>query len=131
MMVGFGVGLSVNALAAPAFLLMALVAGLGVGIWLAAVNVRYRDVQHAVPFVIQLWLFASPIAYPASLIPEQLRFVYALNPMTGAVGGFRWAMLGEPLDVPALTISVCSTLVLGCLGVWYFARTEESFSDVI
>lgn len=101
------------------------------GIWFAALNVRYRDVRVVLPFLIQVWLFASPVAYSPSLVPEGWRFVYELNPMVGVIEGFRWALLGEALPASALAISALVTIgVLAC-GVWYFRRVEQTFADVI
>lgn len=111
---------------------LALAASLAVGIWLAAVNVRYRDVRHAVPFLLQLWLFASPVAYSANLVPEQWLTVYRLNPMAGVVEGFRWALLGQgeaPFEAIGLSIVVTALTLIG--GLAYFRRVERTFADVI
>jgi len=112
---------------------LALATSLAVGIWLSAVNVRYRDVRYAVPFLVQLWLFASPVAYSADLVPEQWRAIYQLNPMAGVIEGFRWALLGQgaPPPVGAILISTCVTAVVLLLGLAYFRRTERTFADVI
>ena len=114
------------------FALLAFAAALGVGLWLAALNVRYRDVQHAVPFLVQLWLFATPIAYPSSLLSEPWRTLYGLNPMVGVVEGFRWALLGTG-SAPGfmLAVSVLATLVLLVTGAYFFRRIERTFADVI
>jgi len=114
------------------FLLLALVTGLGAGLWLAALNVQYRDVRHAVPFLLQLWLFATPIAYPISLVPEAWRVVYGINPMAGVVAGFRWALLGTgAAPGPALAVSAFAALALLTGGVLYFRRLERTFADVV
>ena len=84
----------------PFFLLLALLTALGVGLWLSALNVQYRDVRYAIPFLIQFWMFASPVAYPASMVPEQWQALYGLNPMAGVIEGFRWALLGTPPPGP-------------------------------
>lgn len=112
---------------------LALTTSLAVGIWLSAVNVRYRDVRHAVPFLVQLWLFASPVAYSADLVPAEWRTVYQLNPMAGVVEGFRWALLGQggPPPVGAILVSAGVTALVLALGLAYFRRVERTFADVI
>jgi lipopolysaccharide transport system permease protein len=101
-------------------------------LWLSALNVRYRDVRHTVPFLIQIWLFATPVAYPTSLVPEQWRALYALNPMVGVVDGFRWALLGTS-DPPRLTaaVSVVTVMLLMTGGLFYFRRMERTFADLV
>lgn len=132
MMAWFGLIPGAAALAAPLFVVLAALAGLAAGVWLAALNVRYRDVRYTVPFIVNLWLFASPIAYPASLVPEALRPLYGLNPMAGAVEGFRWALLGQGGMSPVLVVaSVTVTLALLVSGLLYFARVERTFADVV
>jgi lipopolysaccharide transport system permease protein len=103
----------------------------GIGMWLAALNVRYRDVQYAVPFLMQLWMFATPVVYPASLVPAAWRPLYALNPMTGVIEGYRAAVLGLPWDWTGLALSALSGLALAALGAWQFRRMERTFADVI
>jgi lipopolysaccharide transport system permease protein len=127
----FGVAPSLAILWLPALTLLDVVTALGVGTFLAAVNVRYRDVKYVVPFMVQVWLFASPVVYASSLIPAQWRVLFALNPMTGVEEGFRWALIGgDPPDVLILVSSVASVLVLlGSLA--YFRRVERTFADVI
>jgi lipopolysaccharide transport system permease protein len=99
---------------------------------LAALNVQYRDVRYVVPFLIQFWLFATPIAYPSSLIPEQWRPLYGLNPMAGVVEGFRWALLGQTEAPNALLlVSVLTVVVVLIGGMYYFRRMEETFADVV
>jgi lipopolysaccharide transport system permease protein len=112
---------------------LALAAAFAVGLWLAALNVRYRDFRHAVPFIIQVWFFATPIAYGAQAIPEALRPLLALNPMTGVVEGFRWAITGGVTERPGLTVLVSAIATLGILlgGLAYFRRVERTFADVI
>jgi lipopolysaccharide transport system permease protein len=112
---------------------LALATSLAVGICLSAINVRYRDVRYAVPFLVQLWLLASPVAYSADLVPAQWRTLYQLNPMAGVIEGFRWALLGQgsPPPVGAILISTCVTAVVLLLGLAYFRRTERTFADVI
>jgi lipopolysaccharide transport system permease protein len=116
----------------PALVLLALATALGVALWLSAINVQYRDVQHVLPFLTQVWLFATPIAYPASLLSPRWRTLYALNPMVGVVEGFRWALLGTG-EAPGLVLwpSVLTALVLLVTGVFFFRRIERTFADVI
>jgi len=106
-------------------------AATGIGMWLAALNVRYRDVQHAIPFVMQLWMFATPVVYPTSLVPAGWRPLFALNPMTGIVEAYRAAVLGTALDWSSLGISALSAAVLAALGAWQFHRMEQSFADQV
>ena len=112
---------------------LALMTSLAVGIWLSAVNVRYRDVHYAVPFIVQVWLFASPVAYSAEIVPEKWLWLYQLNPMAGVIEGFRWALLGQgaPPPVGAVVISTVVTTVVLVLGLAYFRRVERTFADVI
>jgi lipopolysaccharide transport system permease protein len=113
--------------------LLAFSTALGVGLWLSALNVKYRDIQHAVPFIIQLWLFSTPIAYPASLLPGHWRVLYALNPMVGVVEGFRWALLGAGHSPwGGLTgISALAALTILVTGAFFFRRVERTFADII
>jgi len=116
----------------PAFLLLAFVISVGVGLWLAALNVEYRDVRYVVPFLTQLWMFATPVAYPASLLREPWRTVYALNPMVGVVEGFRWALLGSPnRPGPIIWASSIAALLILVGGAFYFRRMEKTFADVV
>ena len=116
----------------PPLVLLTAATALGVGLWLAAINVRYRDVRHIVPFLIQIWLFLTPIAYPSSLLSEPWRTVYGLNPMAGVVECFRWALLGTgTAPGPMIAVSAAATLLLLTGGVAYFRRMERSFADVI
>jgi lipopolysaccharide transport system permease protein len=116
----------------PFFVVLAVATALAVGLWLATLNVQYRDVQYTIPFLTQFWLFITPIAYPSSLVPEQWRTLYGLNPMVGVVDGFRWALLGQTTkpDVAVfLSILITGILLLG--GLYYFRRMERSFADVV
>jgi lipopolysaccharide transport system permease protein len=115
----------------PALMLLALATAAGVGVWLAALNVRYRDVRYVVPFVVQLWMFATPVAYPASLVPERWRAVYGLNPMAGVIEGFRWALAGGPAPGVITLMSAAVVVVLIAGGAMYFRRLEGTFADVI
>ena len=112
--------------------LLALLTALAVGLWLSALNVQYRDIQHMVPFLIQVWMYASPIVYPIDTIPEGLwRSLYGLNPMVGVIQGFRWALLGaDPPDI-TMAISVIVVLVLLISGLYYFRRMEKTFADIV
>jgi lipopolysaccharide transport system permease protein len=132
MMIWFQILPTWGILALPLFILLAILTALAVGLWLSALNVRYRDVGHAVPFLIQLWLFASPVAYPVSLIPEKWRLLYSLNPIVGVVEGFRWALRGkETVDFGVIAISSTMVLTLLLPGIIYFRFTERTFADVI
>lgn len=115
----------------PLFLLLALVTALGVGLWLSALNVHYRDIRYTVPFLTQLWLFATPVVYPSSLLSEPWRTVYGLNPMVGVVEGFRWAMLGNHPPGPMLGVSAAVAFMLLVSGAFYFRRMERTFADVV
>ncbi len=132
MMVWYGIAPTWGLLAAPAFLFLALLTALGVGLWLSALNVRYRDVNHVVPFVIQIWMFASPIVYPVSLVPEKWRLLYSLNPMVGVIEGFRWGVLGKAFPDP-MVLGISSFMVLAVLagGLVFFKRMEKTFADDI
>jgi lipopolysaccharide transport system permease protein len=132
-MVYYGIAPMPNALwALPPLLLLALVTALGAGLWLAALNVQYRDVRYIVPFLTQLWLFATPIAYPSSLLAEPWRTAYGINPMVGVVEGFRWALLGtDTAPGPIIAVSAIAALLLLVGGMFYFRRMEDSFADVI
>jgi lipopolysaccharide transport system permease protein len=128
----YGVGLSVRILCIPFFALLTVTTALGVALWLSALNVEYRDVRHAVPFLTQLWLFATPVAYPSSLLSEPWRTVYALNPMVGVVEGFRWALLNVgSAPGPMLAVSTLASLTLLGGGAYYFRRLERTFADRI
>ena len=116
----------------PAFLLLGIATALGVGLWLSALNVQYRDVRYTINFLVQFWLFATPVAYPSSLIPEKWRVFYGLNPMAGVVEGFRWALLGKS-EPPGMMLWVSVVMVVLILtgGLYYFRRMEQEFSDVV
>src|SRR4029077_2994996 len=132
MMTFYGLGISWTVLALPFFLLLALSTALAVGLWLSALNVRYRDVGHTIPFLMQVWMYASPIVYPVSVIPEKYRFLYSLNPMAGVIEGFRWALLGKQSpDFGVMAISVAVVLLLISGGVVFFRNMEKTFADVV
>ncbi len=134
MMVFFGLKLTSAAWTLPLYLLLALVTALGVGLWLAAMNVAYRDIGYVTPFLLQIWMYASPVAYSTSLIPEEgyWQVLYGLNPMAGVVQGFRWAILGvgQP-STDVLFTSIAVALVLMISGLFYFRRMERTFADVV
>jgi lipopolysaccharide transport system permease protein len=116
----------------PLLLLLALVTSLGVGLWLTAMNVQFRDVRYAVPFLVQAWMFATPIAYPSSLLDEPWRTLYGINPMAGVVEGFRWALLGtETAPGPIILVSALVAVGLLISGAFYFRRMEKTFADVV
>ena len=133
MMMWYGIVPNWSALiVVPLFVLLTMLTALAVGLWLSVINVRYRDVGQAIPFLTQLWLFVSPVAYPVSVVPEQWRLLYSLNPMTGVIEGFRWALLGkESPPVTPLVLSI--VVVVGLLwgGIIFFKRMEQTFADVV
>jgi lipopolysaccharide transport system permease protein len=131
MMAFYGVAVTSRILFLPAFLLFALFTALAVGIWLSALNVEYRDVRYVVPFLTLFWQYATPVAYSSTLIPEKWRLVYGLNPMTGVVEGFRWALLGRGDVGSLLWASLAIVVLLLVSGLAYFRRMEASFADVI
>ena len=116
----------------PGFLLLAIMTALGVGLWLSALNVQYRDVRYTINFIIQFWLFATPVAYPSSIVPARWRALYGLNPMAGVVEGFRWALLGKS-DPPGALLWVSVAVVIALLigGLFYFRRMEAQFADIV
>lgn len=132
MMLFYGITPTANVIWLLPLLLLALVTSLGVGLWFAALNVRYRDVRYVVPFLVQIWLFATPIAYPSSLLGEPWRTLYGLNPMAGVVEGFRWALLGtETVPGPMILVSILASLAILVGGAFYFRRMEKSFADLV
>ncbi|MBN1920222.1 MAG: ABC transporter permease [Anaerolineae bacterium] len=135
LMLVYGVMPSARMLLLPALLLLALVTALGFGLWLSALNVKYRDVGYLLPFLIQIWMYLTPVVYGSGLIPERYRFLLSLNPMTGVVEGFRWALLGGELEAylsgPLLALSVGISLVVLVSGGIFFRTTERSFADIV
>lgn len=117
----------------PLFIAIAFMAALGAGLWLAALNVEYRDFQYIIPFIIQLGLYISPVGFSSKIVPEQWRLLYSLNPMVGVIDGFRWAILrGESaIYLPGFLLSLGLVILLFLSGIWYFRRTEKVFADVI
>jgi len=133
MMLAYGIAPTINVLWLPLFLLLALIASLGTALWLAAMNVQFRDVQYVVPFITQFWMFITPIAYSSSLISNDLlRSLYGVNPMAGVVEGFRWALLGTDTAPGAITvISSLVAVIVFVSGAFYFRRMERVFADVV
>jgi lipopolysaccharide transport system permease protein len=117
----------------PFFILLSLGAAMGTGLWLAALNVEYRDFRYIVPFIVQFGLYISPVGFSSSVVPEQWRLIYSLNPMVGVIDGFRWAILGTgtPMYLPGFFISILVVLLLLVSGIWYFRKMERTFADVI
>lgn len=116
----------------PAFTALAIFAALAVGLWLTALNVRYRDVGFVVPFIVQIWMYASPVAYSSSIVPARWRSLYALNPMTGVIDGFRWALLGRTAPrIDSILISLAAVIVIFVSGLLYFRKMEQTFADII
>lgn len=130
LMAWYEVGWSLRLLAVPAFILLAIVTALAVALWLSALNVEYRDIRYVVPFLTQFWLFATPVAYPSSLLSEPWRSIYGLNPMVGVVEGFRWALLGTAAAPGLMLIaSTLASVTLMVAGAFYFRRLERTFAD--
>jgi lipopolysaccharide transport system permease protein len=128
----YGIAPAAAILVVPLLIVFVAITALAVSLWLSALNVRYRDVRYTLPFVVSVWLFASPVAYPSSLVPESWRLIYGLNPMVGVVDGFRWALLGDA-EAPgmSLLVSVATVALLFTGGLIYFRRMERSFADAI
>jgi lipopolysaccharide transport system permease protein len=131
MLAWYGVVPTIHAVWLPLLTLLAVGTALGIGLWVAALNVRYRDVRFLLPFVLQVWLFASPVAYSIELVPQEWRLLYGLNPLVGVVQGFRWALFGSEAPGVLLVLSVLITAVALVFGAMYFRRTEDRFADLI
>ena len=132
MMLFYGISPTSAIWALPLFVLLALVTALGTGLWLSALNVEYRDVRYTIPFLTQFWMFLTPIAYPSSMVPEQWRTLYGINPLVGVVEGFRWALLGtDQTPGPILAVSAFVSVLLLVSGLFYFRRMERTFADRI
>ena len=128
----YGITPTVAVLALPLFVVLAVATALGAGLWLSALNVQYRDVRYTIPFLTQFWLFATPVAYPSSLVPARWRALYGLNPMAGVVEAFRWALLGKthgPGPLLAVSVAVVAAMLVG--GLYYFRRMERTFADLV
>jgi lipopolysaccharide transport system permease protein len=132
MMLFYGFAPTSAVLLIPGAILLAVFTALSVGLWLSALNVRYRDVQYTIPFLTQFWLFVTPIAYPATLIPERFRFIYGINPMAGVVEAFRWALFGQgSASVSMIALSSIMAAVAFVGGLAYFRRVEKTFADLV
>jgi lipopolysaccharide transport system permease protein len=132
MLVFYGIVPGAEVLTLPLFLALAYFTALAVAVWLSAINVKYRDITYVVPLLSQFWLFLTPVAYPITLVPDEWRVVYGLNPMVGVVEGFRWALFGtESAGAATLLMSAAVVLVLCVSGLFYFRRTEREFADVV
>ena len=131
MMVYYGFAPTINVIFLPPFILLALATSLGVGLWLSALNVKYRDFQYTVPFLIQIWMFASPVVYSSSLVPASLRVWYGLNPMAGVIEGFRWALLGTGAPSAMVLVSVGMVILILVSGMFYFRRMEQYYADIV
>ncbi len=121
----------IQILALPLFLLMGFMCAFGAGLYLTALNVKYRDFRYIIPFIIQFGLYISPVGFSSTVIPEKYQMLYALNPMTGVIDGFRWCILGDPLRMDTLAVSAAVTALVSIAGVWYFRRVESGFADRI
>jgi lipopolysaccharide transport system permease protein len=132
MMFFYKIQITSTILTLPFFLLLTLITSLGVGLWLSAMNVFYRDIGYIIPFLTQIWFYLSPIVYSTSTVPEKWQPIYALNPMVGVIDGFRWALLGqEPGPGPLLVISSITAVIMLVSGVIYFRRVERTFADMV
>jgi lipopolysaccharide transport system permease protein len=132
MMVYYGIPLIPQILTIPLFTLLSMITALGVGLWASALNIRFRDIGHAIPFMTQLWFFATPVAYPSSILPESWQTWYGMNPMASAVEGFRWALFGSGegfMNMLAISMLISTTVCLS--GFYVFRRTEQTFADVV
>jgi lipopolysaccharide transport system permease protein len=133
LMVWFGFLPGLEILTLPLFILLTFAAALGAGLWLSALNVKYRDFRYVVPFIVQLGLYISPVGFSSQIVTDGWRLLYSLNPMVGVIDGFRWAILGGEANIywPGFLVSIVLVVVIFVSGLWYFRRTEESFADVI
>lgn len=131
MMFYFGYAPGIKILWLPVFILLELVLALGVGLWLSAINVQYRDVGYTIPFLVQLGLFVSPVVYPSTMLPERFQAIYGLNPMAGVIEGFRWALLGTEPPTYLIAASTGIAVLMLVTGVFYFRRREKAFADVV
>jgi len=132
MMAWYGFAPTWGILALPLFLLLILITALSASLWLSALNTRYRDISYVIPFLTQVWMYASPVVYPVSIVPERWRLLYSLNPMTGVIEGFRWALLGRKSpDFIIMALSTTVVLLIFFAGLVYFKRTERTFADIL
>jgi lipopolysaccharide transport system permease protein len=131
LMLYYGVGFSPNILMLPILTLLTALLTIGIGMWMSALNVKYRDVRYALPFLIQLWMFATPIIYPSSLIPEKWRWLFRINPLTGLIEGYRSAIFGKPFDLMGLGISIFFIFIVLIYSAYTFRQMERSFADIV
>ena len=131
LMIYYGVGITLNILMFPVMVVLTTLLALGTGMWLSALNVKYRDVRYALPFMVQLWMYLSPVIYPTSFLPAKLRSLLLLNPMTGIIEGYRSALFGRPFNWIALAVSTAITLILLIYASYSFRRMEKSFADIV
>lgn len=131
MMAYYGFVPTINIVFLPLFILLALATSLGIGLWLSALNVKYRDFQYTLPFIIQFWMYASPVVYPASMLPEPIRALYGLNPMAGVIEGFRWALFGTEIPGMMIFVSVVVVALLLISGMFYFRSMEQYYADIV
>ncbi|MGH9833878.1 MAG: ABC transporter permease [Blastocatellia bacterium] len=131
LMVYYQVGVTVHILMLPALIVLTTLLAIGVGMWMSALNVKYRDIRYALPFAIQLWMFATPIIYPLSLVPERWRWLLKINPLSGIIEGYRSAFFGRPFDWQSLSISALITLVVLVYAAYDFRRMERTFADIV
>lgn len=117
----------------PFFIVIALAASMGAGLWIASMNVKYRDFRYIIPFIVQLGLYISPVGFSSTIVPEEWKLLYSLNPMVGVIDGFRWAILGKQsfFYIPGTTLSLCIVIIIFISGLWFFRKTENSFADII
>ena len=120
-------------LSLPFFILIAFTASMGAGLWISALNVKYRDFRYIVPFIVQFGLYISPVGFSSSVVPEKWRLLYSLNPMVGVIEGFRWAILGKNIElyIPSFFLSICLVFLIFTGGLWFFRKTEKTFADII
>ncbi|NOT76642.1 MAG: ABC transporter permease [Cyclobacteriaceae bacterium] len=131
MMIYYQVIPSGNVWMLPFFIVLSLLASLGIGLYITALNVKYRDFRYIIPFVVQIGLYVTPVGFSSSIVPEKWRIWYSINPMVGVVDGFRWCIIGDPLYIPGFILSISVTAFFLVLGIWYFRKTEKSFADNI
>lgn len=131
LMIYYGLRLHSSILLFPMLVILTTVLAVGIGMWLSALNVKYRDIRHALPFVVQLWMFVSPVIYPASFVPTKLRWILSLNPMTGIIEGYRSALFGLPFEWKTLAVALAVTIVVLVYSAFTFRRMERSFADII
>lgn len=131
MMAYFRITPTLNLIWLPVFLLLAVITSLGIGLWLSALNAMYRDFQYVVPFMVQIWMFASPVVYPVSMVPESYQLLYGLNPMTGVIEGFRWALVGTNAPGPVIYVSAAISVVILITGAFFFRRMQKTFADQV